>query len=165
MLNKIAFYMEENRMAEAGDHICVGVSGGADSVCLFLVLEELGRLSGFSVSVVHVEHGLRGRESVEDMEFARALAKRYGVPFTGRAFAVERLAGEWGCSVEEAGRKVRYRVFEEERERFAEQAKKCGGTVKTAVAHHGDDNAETMLFHLCRGSGIEGVAEIGRAHV
>ena len=158
MISRIASYIKANHMVQPGDHVCVGVSGGADSVCLFLVLEELRHSFGFSVSVVHIEHGIRGQESVEDMEFVRTLAGQYGIPFTGKAFEVGQLAREWGCSVEEAGRNVRYQVFGEERERFKGQAKKRGGTVKTAVAHHGDDNAETIMFHMCRGSGIEGMA-------
>ena len=113
MISRIASYIKANHMVQPGDHVCVGVSGGADSVCLFLVLEELRHSFGFSVSVVHIEHGIRGQESVEDMEFVRTLAGQYGIPFTGKAFEVGQLAREWGCSVEEAGRNVRYLVFGE----------------------------------------------------
>ena len=68
MISRIASYIKANHMVQPGDHVCVGVSGGADSVCLFLVLEELRHSFGFSVSVVHIEHGIRGQESVEDMD-------------------------------------------------------------------------------------------------
>ena len=160
MLKKIASYMQEYNMVKAGDHICAGVSGGADSVCLFLALEELRHTMGFSLSVIHIEHGIRGEESLADMHFTKQLAERYAIPFTGRAYPVEEMAKKKGISVEEAGRMARYKAFEKERERFSDAARAAGGTVKTAVAHHGDDNAETMLFHLCRGSGIDGLAGI-----
>lgn len=160
MIEKVAAYMEQHHMIEAGDHICVGVSGGADSVCLFLILASLRERMGFSMSVVHIEHGIRGEESLQDMEFVKKLTDRYQVSFTCRAYPVEQIAKAEGLSVEEAGRKVRYEAFEEEEKRFYEQTAARGGRVKIALAHHSDDNAETMLFHMCRGSGIEGLVGI-----
>ncbi|MCI8634965.1 MAG: tRNA lysidine(34) synthetase TilS [Eubacterium sp.] len=160
MLKKIAAYMQKYQMVKAGDHICVGVSGGADSVCLFLVLEELRHTMGFSLSVIHIEHGIRGMESLDDMCFVKRLAESYGVLFVSKSYPVEEMAKEQGISVEEAGRAARYEAFEEERKRFGLICNTQGGAVKTAVAHHGDDNAETMLFHLCRGSGLDGLAGI-----
>ncbi len=153
MIEKVAEYMEQHHMVTEGSHICVGVSGGADSVCLFRILERLQKQMGFTMSIVHVEHGIRGRESLMDMEFVRKLAETYGIPFRAFAYPVEEIAKEQGLSVEEAGRKVRYEAFAQEAERY-------GKNVRIALAHHGDDNAETMLFHLCRGSGIEGLAGI-----
>lgn len=140
-------------MLQRGDHVCAGVSGGADSVCLFLVLEALRRKKGFSMSVVHVEHGLRGEESILDQEFVRALAQARGIPFAAYRYPVAQMAQEQGLSLEEAGRNAR-------REAYAKEAAKYGERTKIALAHHADDNAETLLFHLCRGSGIEGVAGI-----
>lgn len=160
MVEKVAAYMEQHHMVKKGDHISAGISGGADSVCLFLVLERLRRRMGFSVSVIHIEHGIRGDESLEDMLFVKRLADQYGIPFTCRAYPVEDIAARRKISVEEAGREARYEAFQKEEDRFRETAEKQGGSVKTAVAHHGNDNAETMLFHLCRGSGIEGLSGI-----
>ena len=69
MTDKIAEYIRKEHMINAGEHICVGVSGGADSVCLFRILEHLRKSMGFTMSVVHIEHGIRGKESLSDMEF------------------------------------------------------------------------------------------------
>ncbi len=153
MIERVRSYMEQHHMVEKGDHICIGVSGGADSVCLFRILEALRRPMGFTVSAVHIEHGIRGRESVLDQEFVRRLSEAYDVPFSAYAYPVEELSKAEGISVEEAGRNVRRKAYAREMECF-------GGRAKTALAHHADDNAETLLFHLCRGSGIEGLAGI-----
>ena len=153
MVERIAAYMEQYQMVPKGGHICVGVSGGADSVCLFRVLECLSRTMGFTLSVVHVEHGIRGEQSLSDMEFVRMLALRYEVPFSVYAFSVAEMAKERGLSVEEAGRNVRY-------EAFAKESAKYGPSARVALAHHAEDNAETLLFHMCRGTGLEGLAGI-----
>ena len=155
MTDKIAEYIRKEHMINAGEHICVGVSGGADSVCLFRILEHLRKSMGFTMSVVHIEHGIRGKESLSDMEFVKNLADAYQIPFFAYTFPVEQIAKEEGLSVEEAGRKVRYEAFAKEAEKYGKHQ-----TVKTALAHHADDNAETILFHMCRGSGIEGLAGI-----
>lgn len=160
MIAKVTAYMRKHHMINSGDHICIGVSGGADSVCLFLILEKLRWEMNFSISVVHIEHGIRGKESIADMEFVQKLADQYDVPCCCYSFAVEELAAKEGLTVEEAGRKVRYAAFHKEENAQYAKAKARGGEVKTAVAHHGDDNAETMLFHMCRGSGIDGMAGI-----
>ncbi len=160
MIKKVAAYMEAHHMVQAGDHVCAGISGGADSVALLLILKELCGVMQFSLSAIHVEHGIRAEESLADMRFVKRLCGQYGIPLTCRSFPVPELAKSQGLSEEEAGRNVRYEAFSEEERRYAAGAKSRGGTVKTAVAHHGDDNAETVLFHLCRGSGIEGIAGI-----
>lgn len=153
MIKKVAAYIKEHHMISAGAHICVGVSGGADSVCLFLVLRYLQDIMDFTMSVVHIEHGIRGEESLSDMAFVKQIAGDHGVEFSAYSYPVEQIARGRGLSVEEAGRMVRYEAFE----------KKCaayGASAKIALAHHADDSAETMLFHLCRGSGIEGLCGI-----
>ena len=131
----------------------MGVSGGADSVCLFRILDTLREPMGFTMSVVHIEHGIRGQASLDDMEFVKNIADTAGVPFSAYAYPVEKIAADQGLSVEEAGRKVRYEAFEKEAERY-------GKNTKIALAHHANDNAETVLFRLCRGSGIDGLGGI-----
>lgn len=153
MIEKVAAYIRQYHMIAEGMHICVGVSGGADSVCLFRVLKRLQDTMKFSMSVVHIEHGIRGEESLSDMEFVRKLAADYGVKFSAYAYPVEKIAREQKLSLEEAGRMVRYEAFERECAAY-------GMNTRIALAHHGDDSAETMLFHLCRGSGIEGLRGI-----
>ena len=152
MQKKIQIFMEQYHMIEHGDHVVAGVSGGADSVCLLLVLERLRKSRGFSLSAVHVEHGIRGAESLQDAEFVRELCERLQVPL--RTFSVDApaRAQERRQSLEEAARELRY-------ECFYEACRELGAS-RLAVAHHGDDCAETMLFHLSRGTGIRGLCGI-----
>ncbi|HJA93056.1 MAG TPA: tRNA lysidine(34) synthetase TilS [Candidatus Eisenbergiella merdipullorum] len=143
--------MEKEKMAGPGSRIMAGVSGGADSVCLLAVLTRLGRECGWRIGAVHVDHGLR-EEAGEDARFVQELCARLQVPFFLKEENVEEKAGQWHMSVEEAGRKVRYQAFEEAAERF--------GADRIAVAHNRNDRAETLLFHLFRGTGLKGMASI-----
>ena len=139
-------------MIEPGDRLILGLSGGRDSVCLFHVLERLGPEMGFSFSAVHVNHGIRGEEALCDEEFANALCRKYGIPIRIVRASVPELAAEQGLSLEEAGRLLRRRVFEEE----------CSArdAQKIALAHHKNDVAETVLFNAARGSGLGGLASL-----
>ena len=148
---KVLDYITENHMLDTGDKVVIGVSGGADSVCLLFVLCHLQDLLGFSLDVVHVNHGIR-QEAVEDGRYVERLCGELGLPFTLKEDDVPALAREWGVSEEEAGRKVRYQAFEQRRREI--------GADKIAVAHHAGDQAETVLFHLLRGSGITGLCGI-----
>lgn len=152
MQRKIQIFIEQYHMIEQGDHVVAGVSGGADSVCLLLMLERLRKSMGFSLSAVHVEHGIRGAESLQDAEFVRKLCERLQVSL--RTFSVDApgRAHERRQSLEEAARELRYECFY--------QVCREIGASHLAVAHHGDDCAETMLFHLSRGTGIRGLCGI-----
>jgi len=152
MLEKILRFTKEYRMIEKGDRVIAGVSGGADSVCLFLVLQELGKELGFEWKVVHVEHGIRGSESKKDAEFVEDLCKREGIEFQCFHVDVPRTAKEKKCTLEEAARNLRYTILE--------RAAKDWGGAKIAVAHNRQDDAETVLFHLIRGSGLHGICGI-----
>ena len=126
-------------MAVRGDRILAGVSGGADSVSLALVLKELG----FSFGIAHVNHGLRGNDSDEDERFTAALARRLGVPyFTRRVLLM-------GGNIEAAGRDSRRDFFSE----VADQS----GFKAIALAHTRNDRVETFLLNLLRGSGLDGL--------
>ena len=141
-------------MAEAGDSIVAGVSGGADSVCLLLILCSLSRKLDLQLAVVHVDHGIR-QEAVEDAAYVRQLCEEMKVPFFLVKKDVPRYAAARHLSLEEAGRQIRYQAFRE-------AAKKLNGrgAVKIAVAHNANDRAETMLFHLFRGTGLTGLGSI-----
>lgn len=160
MTEKVICYLREHNMITENDHVIAGVSGGADSVCLFLVLLELKEKLGFTLSIVHVEHGIRGEESRRDAEFVKNLAERFDTECTVLSCQVPALAERQGISLEEAARTVRYEAFERQallaEKRYGLQEDK----VKIAVAHHMEDLAETMVFHLCRGSGVEGLSGI-----
>ncbi len=145
-------FIAQYHMLSAGDAVVAGVSGGADSVCLLLLLCGLRREIGFSLSAVHVEHGIRGEESREDAVFTERLCGELGVPFKLYTVDVPRCREETGLSEEEAARELRYDCFR----------KACAavGADRIALAHHADDCAETMLFHLSRGTGIRGLGSI-----
>ncbi len=151
-LRKIKEYISSNRMLSFGDKVVLGVSGGADSVALLLVFCELKEEYGLSLSVVHVNHGLR-EEATDEAEYVRKLCGTLNVKFFLRKADITALSKEMGKGTEETGRIMRYRFFEE--------AARDGG--KIAVAHNMNDLAETMLFNLWRGSGargLEGIAPV-----
>ncbi len=134
--------IQKYQMLVPGERILAGVSGGADSVCLLLVLKELG----YDVSVAHLNHGLRAAASDEDEEFTRRLAERLGADFFGRRVSLVK------SSVEAAGREKR-------REFFGELVERHGFT-KIALAHTRDDRVETFLLNLLRGSGMDGLVSM-----
>lgn len=132
--------------------LVVGFSGGADStVLLHCLLEAAG--SRDRIVLAHVNHGLRGAEADRDEAFCREQAGKLGVRFACLHTDVKALAQQEGVSVEVCGREVRYRFFES----LLEEGE---GTILTA--HHGDDNAETMLMNLVRGTSLLGLCGIPR---
>lgn len=142
-------FCREEDLLGPGERVLVGLSGGADSVAL---LHFLRFRLGCGVSACHVNHGLRGAESLRDEEFARKLCAEWGIPFYLRRGDIRRFAEESGCSVEEAGRDFRYACFEECRLET--------GAEKIATAHTRSDQAETLLLNLLRGSGLQGLCGI-----
>ena len=153
MYDRIVRYIVINRMLEGRDGVIVGLSGGADSVCLFLVLHRYCSEIGIPVKAVHVHHGIRGEEADRDMEYCRRLCDKYDTPIAVYEYDVPEYAAEHGIGSEEAGRILRYEAFEKERLNLGKNA-------VVAVAHHMNDLAETVLFNICRGSGIRGVRGI-----
>lgn len=152
MLYQVCAYVKQNTMINKGDRIVVGVSGGADSVCLLYVLNELKAEYDLTLIVVHVNHGIRGKEALRDQLYVEELSKKLDLPYYGYERQVKKLAAEEGLSEEEAGRKARYDIFFE--------VCKINQCNKIAIAHNRNDNAETVLFHLFRGSGIKGLSGI-----
>lgn len=154
---RVLSYMTEYHMTEQMGAAVIGVSGGADSVCLLLLLLELSRTLDITLLAVHVEHGIRGEESRKDAEFVTNLCRELGVACIVKSADVPRLAQQRHESVEEAARNVRYAFFEKEADALERQTgKKCC----IAVAHNANDNAETMLYHLARGTGLAGLTGI-----
>ncbi|MGN0353499.1 MAG: tRNA lysidine(34) synthetase TilS [Muricoprocola sp.] len=144
--------VKKYNMINKGDHIIVGVSGGADSLCLLFLLMELQKEVPFQITVVHVEHGIRGEESMEDARYVEEICKENQVEFHMERVDIRQMAAKEHLTVEEAGRKVRYDTFKRV---LAEQ-----GANKIAVAHNRNDQAETMLWNMARGSGMNGAAGI-----
>ena len=149
---KVLAFMRKNHMTDRGDGVLAAVSGGADSVCLLLLLCELAAELGIHVSAFHMNHGIRGAEADRDERFVEKLCGRMGVPLTVVHEKVGSYAADHGLSTEEAGRILRYRHLKETAEKY--------GCAKIAVAHHEDDDAETVLLNLFRGSGLPGLSGI-----
>ena len=150
MVEEVLQYIMQYHMVEPGDVVIAGVSGGADSVCLLLVLEKLVAKLSITIEVVHINHGIRA-EAGEDAEFVRKLCKDRQIPFHLICADVESQAKQEKLSTEEMGRKIRYEAFRQI----------LGGRKgKIAVAHNSNDRAETMLFHLFRGTGLTGACGI-----
>ena len=149
--NRVLEYCKKHKLLNMGDHIVVGVSGGADSVCLLFVLLALQKEYDLSLHVVHVNHGIRP-EAMEDAAYVEGLCQEKSLPFTCVCRDIPSEAKALGCSEEEAGRKARYEIFETLLQKE--------GATKIAVAHNANDRAETMLFHMFRGTGLTGLSSI-----
>jgi tRNA(Ile)-lysidine synthase len=145
-------HIRERRMIGPGDNVAVAVSGGADSVALLRILEAIRRELGINLGVAHFDHQLRGQESDQDAEFVAQLARSCSVEFMlGRADVASE-AKRNGWNLEDAARRLRYAFFA----RLAAE----GRATHVAVAHTADDQAETVLAHLLRGTGPTGMAGI-----
>ncbi len=140
--------IQKYKLIEAGDNIAVAVSGGADSIALLMALFNAKSMLGITLSAVHIEHGIRGEESVADSEFVIRLCRRHDIPLRVFNVDVPRYAKENSVSVELAARELRYSCFK--------QLNDC----KIATAHTASDNLETIIFSIARGTGIKGLAGI-----
>ncbi len=133
--------------------VVVGLSGGADSVTLLHVLTTLKEeLSVSEIVAVHIDHQLRGEESLRDRVFAENVCQQLTIPFHAYIYDVRQMAKEANCGIEEMGRQLRYQTFSEVADQYP-----CA---RIATAHNADDNAETLLLHLCRGCGLHGLTGI-----
>lgn len=151
MLHKIRAYVQQNNMLTDCRKVVVALSGGADSVCLLMVMKELQKEYSYELVAVHVNHCIRGKEADADEKFCVELCKNNDIKLNVVKEDVIALSKEWHMSVEEAGRKVRYDAF------YKELGTKKG---VIAVAHHMNDNAETVIFNVARGSNISGIVGI-----
>lgn len=151
MISKVWEYMQQHHMLEGGSKVVMGISGGADSVALLLLLSALRRTNNFSLYAVHINHGIR-QEALEDAEYVKKLCEECSVPFYLYEADIPAMAKLQKKTEEEMGREYRYQCFFE----VAEQV----GADAIALAHHMGDQAETVLFHLVRGTGLSGMAGI-----
>ncbi len=152
VFHKVEQYVAKQNMIQKEDKLIVGVSGGADSICLLFVLMELQKKLTFDMVVVHVNHGLRGEAADADEAYVREVCKEHGIICEVYEENVELIAKERKQSTEEAGRDVR-------REAFMRTMEMYGGT-KIALAHHMNDSVETFFMNLARGTGIQGMGGI-----
>lgn len=152
MLARVAESIERYRMFARGQRVGVAVSGGADSVCLLHVLVELAPRWELGLSVVHVDHRLRGAESEADAQFVRELGERLGLEVFCHEADVRSISLETGDNLEQAARRVRQGFFV--------GLIQCGVVDRVALGHTRSDQAETVLFRFLRGAGTAGLAGI-----
>jgi tRNA(Ile)-lysidine synthase len=152
VLERVAEIITRYSMFQTGQRVAVAVSGGADSTCLLHVLFELAPRWNLHLSVIHLDHQLRGEESREDARFVQQLAAALGLPFTHGEADVGRLARERGENLEQVAR--------HERRRFFLEHLRAGAADRIALGHTRSDQAETVLFRFLRGSGTAGLAGI-----
>ena len=150
MIDKIKAFCRQKELLCQGDRILLGLSGGADSACLFLVLLQLAIEWNLTLIPVHINHNLRGESAKADENFCKELCKTYGLDMIVVSVEIQNLAKRNGWTIEEAGRNARYDAFTKLAKEYD-----CN---KIAVAHHKNDQAETVLFQLFRGSRLKGIS-------
>jgi tRNA(Ile)-lysidine synthase len=149
---KLEEFVRSNHLVASKQTVLLAVSGGIDSMVMLHLFSQLHKRMGLSLSVVHVNHQLRGEESMEDEQFVREKSIAYGIYFYCERVDVVSYADKHGLSKQIAARQLRYACFE--------RARQQAGAHVVATAHHADDNAETVLLNILRGTGIHGLAGI-----
>jgi tRNA(Ile)-lysidine synthase len=147
-------------MLRRGEHVLIAASGGADSMALLLCLHDLVARMNLKLTVAHLNHGLRGAEANEDEEFVRQASADLGLDFLSESADIKAMAAAAGKNLEEAAREARYA--------FLERAAARAGADKIATGHNLNDQAETVLFRLLRGSGpggLEGIRPVIRRRI
>lgn len=152
MLEQVRATIKKYGMLAPGDRILTGVSGGPDSVALLHVLKTLSRELDFDIVVAHLNHSLRGQDSIDDACFVRSLAEQLELPAIIENAEVSKYVAEHGLSMQEGAREVRYCFFENSARQF--------GCNKLATGHNANDQAETVLANFLRGSGPAGMGGI-----
>ena len=152
MYQKVKAYVAKHHMLNETDKVIAGVSGGADSICLLFMLIELKKEMDFDLSAVHVHHGLRGEDADQDEKYVTELCNQQKIPLYVYHENVREYASFHKIGEEEAGREIRKKCFM--------QAMEERNANIIALAHHQNDNVETLLWNLCRGTGLQGLAGI-----
>ncbi len=147
---KVLKAINDHKMLVNTEEVVVGFSGGADSVCLLSILNNLKESFGYSLKAVHINHGIRGTEADSDEEFAKQFCSDLNIPFEVFRFNCVDEAEKAKETVEECGRRLRYECFN----------KVCSDNSKIATAHNANDNAETVIFNLTRGTSVKGLCGI-----
>ena len=147
--SKVKNAIDKYGLINKNERVLVGLSGGADSVALLHVLLKIAPEMGFELCAAHLNHGIRGAEAYHDQRFVEELCKGLGVPLVCEELDIPGIARLEGKTLEQAAREKRYEFFH--------RAAKELGADKIAVAHHMDDQAESIMLHLIRGSGLKGL--------
>lgn len=149
-MDLVGSFIEKNKLFRAGDAVLVGFSGGADSLMLLDYLWENRERLKISVAAVHVHHGIRKKSADEDEAFTADFCRGREIPYAAYHVDARSYAKNHGLSLEEAARVLRFRALED-----AAQSTRAS---KIALAHHQNDQAETILFQMLRGSGLKGLS-------
>lgn len=144
--------LKQNQLISKSDRILVAFSGGKDSVCLLLLLLEMRKHFPFQIGACHVHHGIRGTEADEDLCFCEEFCHLYQIPFYARSCDAPKFSKDQRLCLEEGARILRYQALQTVADKK--------GYNKIATAHTASDQAETVLFHLIRGSGLQGLRGI-----
>lgn len=147
-------FIQEHQMVSPNEGVLVGVSGGADSVALLTILLQLADLLQITLYAITVHHGIRGKSADRDVKYVEDLCKKLHIKLYKEYIDVPVLAKKEGYSEEEAGRKARYDCFYKTASKIE---KESGKFCHIAVAHHSQDQCETILHNLFRGSGLTGL--------
>ncbi len=147
--SKVFDTIKNNCLLDKGDKVLVALSGGADSVSLLVALKSIGQ---YELCAAHLNHGIRGEEADRDEDFCRSLCEKLNVEFFCEKSDVPNLAEKYGLSLETCAREVRYE--------FLFRVAKEINAKAIATAHNADDNAETVLMNICRGTGLDGLRGI-----
>lgn len=152
LIERVKKYIKKNSMLQKGDRVIVAVSGGPDSMCLLHLLYELKDILGIELHAAHVNHCLRGKESDADEDYVKKYCDKLGISLHCRRIDIEKYAKEKGMSSETAGREARYEFFSQLMNELSAQ--------KIALAHNSNDQAETILMRIMRGTGLDGLRGI-----
>ncbi len=152
LVSKVKETIKKHHLLKSGDRILVAVSGGPDSVALLVTLVELSDKFQWQLEIAHINHGLRGEDSDKDEEFVRRLAAKLGLEFHSKSFDTKKFAKAKKFSLEDAARQLRYE--------FLEKTAQKNKADKIVLGHTQNDQAETVLMRLLRGSGSLGLSGI-----
>ncbi len=154
--NRIKEYINSYNMLNKGDKVVLGLSGGPDSVCLFFTLMALQAEYELHIYPLHVNHCIRGEDADEDQAYVESLCRDFDITVRTLRIDIPAMVKESGRSLEEEARMARYEAFEA----YANELSADGSNVRIAIAHNADDNAETVIFHMARGTGLDGMCGI-----
>ncbi|WP_338025784.1 tRNA lysidine(34) synthetase TilS [Clostridium rhizosphaerae] len=152
LINKVLSTIKKYNMFSSGDKVIAAVSGGPDSICLLHILYKLQEEFNIKLYAAHINHCLRGEEADKDEEYVKDFCRKHDIPCFSRKIDINKLAKERGLSSESAGREARYEFFDELFKELDAQ--------KIALAHNANDQAETVLMRIIRGTGMEGIVGI-----
>ncbi len=152
MINIVENYINNNNLIDNGDKVLVALSGGPDSVCLLHILYKIKEKLNIKLGAIHINHLLRGNEAYDDEEYVINLCKSLDVECYIERVNINNISKEKNISLEMAGREERYKAFQ--------FIKNKHGYNKVAIAHNSNDQAETILMRIMRGTGLEGLTGI-----